>query len=641
MINAPWEIRLKEQVNRKFQNYKVIHVDLSSDMTDKEFPVAGDSLIVIRASSAAALASVKFNRNVNDELPVFEYAKHMLVFTSFFVSCDAQSGEWLDLLAGIDYEFDYDGGGGGTMGTGTSIINDKTISNTLFIDSDQDLIDSYAWLIASARDTAMGALSATHQRTLILLPGFYSVSEPIVMQSYTNISAMPGAVIQLANGSDCSIITATSKTNIGLYGLKLDQNRAGQTAGVTGSCILLTSTSNIIIKDIETINARTAGIYLNTCSYFNICNIKDSNSRTYGIYILTSTSGMVRNCYFSDVHYGLCITDSSHVNVSDIEITLHRKEGYAITKLSTGCSDIQNLNVHVHDSKSLHVDAHALVSGSITGQAAGTYSIFEVGDVVWLGDSNGSWATLECVVTAVAADGSSITFNAPPADDTLVTVDMAAGGGHVLASSDLIFDNCIFADNDWDGLMVEVGTGAPHRISFTNCIFRNNVTTRTHNGLVQPSNGLFLNSLKEVNVTNCVFSGNSGKGLYMAACENVNLSNSTGISNLQMGVYISSIKRFVMLSTSMLDNGTYGTSGCGIYITGTVTAGDARIMGCMLGNTAAGGAGHASYYGVQSVGAGMATGSVIINHSSYVQNISGGSYTNQSGSIVEDTVTTN
>jgi hypothetical protein len=101
-----WDQRLKEQADRKFKNYSIHRLALDTALVDKEFPHAGDALIVVDASSANAVATVRLNRTANEEIELKLGKKIFTVFTSIYLSCSAQAGEWLDYLVGIDFDIE-------------------------------------------------------------------------------------------------------------------------------------------------------------------------------------------------------------------------------------------------------------------------------------------------------------------------------------------------------------------------------------------------------------------------------------------------------------------------------------------------------------------------------------------------------
>ena len=55
------------------------------------------------------------------------------------------------------------------------------LGNSVVVDPSDDLTVKYDWLKSSDRDAAMGALSATNRRTLILSPGIYTLLVSLIL----------------------------------------------------------------------------------------------------------------------------------------------------------------------------------------------------------------------------------------------------------------------------------------------------------------------------------------------------------------------------------------------------------------------------------------------------------------------------
>lgn len=99
-----WDKNLKEQVARDWKNYRKHRIDLTTARVDENFTFTGDFLYAEGASSETALASVRLNRNTNEALDIKAYTKIRTVFTCLYISNTAQSGEWLDLIVGVNFE---------------------------------------------------------------------------------------------------------------------------------------------------------------------------------------------------------------------------------------------------------------------------------------------------------------------------------------------------------------------------------------------------------------------------------------------------------------------------------------------------------------------------------------------------------
>lgn len=103
-----WNIRLKNQVDRRFDNVKKIRIDLTTARTDQLYNVPGDYLYVEAASSCIAAATFKINKDAGVSTDLIAGTKIETVFNVFFVSNAALPGQWLDLIIGIDFRLSRD-----------------------------------------------------------------------------------------------------------------------------------------------------------------------------------------------------------------------------------------------------------------------------------------------------------------------------------------------------------------------------------------------------------------------------------------------------------------------------------------------------------------------------------------------------
>lgn len=102
---SQWDARLKEQLERSFHNYHKRRIDLSVARDNKQFDWTGETLIVEKASSADANATVRFMFEDADELTLQENIEIKSIFNRIYISNDAQTDEWLDVIAGINFEY--------------------------------------------------------------------------------------------------------------------------------------------------------------------------------------------------------------------------------------------------------------------------------------------------------------------------------------------------------------------------------------------------------------------------------------------------------------------------------------------------------------------------------------------------------
>jgi len=106
-----WDQRITAQEHLRWENYEVIRLDLSIENNDRLFSRPGDYLGVYRVSSLSAIASVKFNVKRAPTIRIKSKVTIETVFTQFYINNSAQSGEWIDLLIGIDFVYKDSGAG--------------------------------------------------------------------------------------------------------------------------------------------------------------------------------------------------------------------------------------------------------------------------------------------------------------------------------------------------------------------------------------------------------------------------------------------------------------------------------------------------------------------------------------------------
>jgi len=100
-----WDKRLDDQAKRGWENYKHLHIDLSTARLDEPVRITGEYLYVEESSGASAVAKIKLNRNTNDALDLEKGVKIETVFIEVFITNDALEDEWLDLVFGINFKY--------------------------------------------------------------------------------------------------------------------------------------------------------------------------------------------------------------------------------------------------------------------------------------------------------------------------------------------------------------------------------------------------------------------------------------------------------------------------------------------------------------------------------------------------------
>lgn len=102
---SQWDARLKEQLDRSFHNYHKRRIDLSIARDHKKYNWTGETLIVEKASSPSASATVRLMFEDADELTLGENVEINSIFNRVFLSNAAQPDEWIDIIAGINFSY--------------------------------------------------------------------------------------------------------------------------------------------------------------------------------------------------------------------------------------------------------------------------------------------------------------------------------------------------------------------------------------------------------------------------------------------------------------------------------------------------------------------------------------------------------
>lgn len=100
-----WDQRLKDQVLRQWENYVCRRIDLTAARALEFWGVTGEFIYVQDSSSASAAAAIRINRNTNDQIDLVPGTTIKTVFQTIFIDNDAQPGEWIDLIVGINFEY--------------------------------------------------------------------------------------------------------------------------------------------------------------------------------------------------------------------------------------------------------------------------------------------------------------------------------------------------------------------------------------------------------------------------------------------------------------------------------------------------------------------------------------------------------
>jgi len=100
-----WEERLKRQQLRGWDNYVRRRIDISIARAAEYWGIAGEFFYVEQTSSESAKASIRINRNTNDELDLELGTIIKTIFTDFYITNAVQTGEWIDVIIGINFEY--------------------------------------------------------------------------------------------------------------------------------------------------------------------------------------------------------------------------------------------------------------------------------------------------------------------------------------------------------------------------------------------------------------------------------------------------------------------------------------------------------------------------------------------------------
>ena len=117
-----WDQRLKQQADRGWDNYFRRRLHLDTARSDELFVAAGEFLYIEQASSESAAASVKLNRNTNTSLDLVRGVRVETVFQSLHISHEAQAGEWLDFVIGINFKYYKPQGSAGGIDAAQAVI---------------------------------------------------------------------------------------------------------------------------------------------------------------------------------------------------------------------------------------------------------------------------------------------------------------------------------------------------------------------------------------------------------------------------------------------------------------------------------------------------------------------------------------
>jgi len=100
-----WDQRLTDQQNRGWHNYLRRRIHLDRARVVEPLLIAGEFIYVEEVSSASASASICLNQNQNDPLDLIQGTEIKTIFVAMYLTNEAQPGEWIDLLIGINFGY--------------------------------------------------------------------------------------------------------------------------------------------------------------------------------------------------------------------------------------------------------------------------------------------------------------------------------------------------------------------------------------------------------------------------------------------------------------------------------------------------------------------------------------------------------
>ena len=100
-----WEKKLLTQLRQRYKPYSIYRLDLSIARANQKMALVGDSLTVLNVSDSSASAALRFNKDDNDPLPLYNALEMGIVFHSIFITNTAQPNKWIDIIAGVDFSY--------------------------------------------------------------------------------------------------------------------------------------------------------------------------------------------------------------------------------------------------------------------------------------------------------------------------------------------------------------------------------------------------------------------------------------------------------------------------------------------------------------------------------------------------------
>jgi len=100
-----WDERLNDHVQKRYDNYVRHRINLDTARADEFLSIAGEFIYVERVSSKSAYLQARLDKKRNKQLDIIAGVRIKTVFNCLYLTNTAQAGEWLDLLIGINFEY--------------------------------------------------------------------------------------------------------------------------------------------------------------------------------------------------------------------------------------------------------------------------------------------------------------------------------------------------------------------------------------------------------------------------------------------------------------------------------------------------------------------------------------------------------
>ena len=243
--------------------------------------------------------------------------------------------------------------------------------------------------VRNGEDITVKLKKAIKKYDTIRIPGgTYRVSGSLTLDNKTAIQATSGRVVLQQRKNGKSIFTSSRSTKkLSLTGITLD----GQ--GRSGSLLYVKNASGLTLKNVQFVNSRSYGLYVNR-SKATLTDCAFYNNKTTSLYALSSSDLKMTNCTLGKGKEGICLNSKAKGYLTNVQI-----------------SDMSNVGLSLNGSAKL---TGAINSTFVRCNAKGVYI------------RKGCSATLQnCTIAANGLDGIYVDNAKAWLNDCLIT-----GNGH-------------------------------------------------------------------------------------------------------------------------------------------------------------------------------------------------------------------